>query len=165
MMSWLLSIRWIVTCSTVPPTVSKAISASSSPESSSSVNAVWSSLISPQSSGSNRCSRLSHSRSVVIVILSKNCVVVTSSSQSHYIGSSTDLYRRIQEHRAGHGARLMQVVHEKEIPWVIANVFVGGKKLERQIKNRHRTRDLCSIFRCERSLEDCRTPVQPQHTP
>lgn len=65
----------------------------------------------------------------------------------HYLGYATDLATRIQQHQAGgtHAARLLQVAHERRIPWRLARVWRGGRDLERQLKNRHNGPRLCPI--------------------
>lgn len=83
----------------------------------------------------------------------------------HYVGSSTDLAGRLAQHRAGRGARLMEVITEQGIPWVVSRVLVGGKTLERRIKNQHHTARLCPVCRGELSIEDCRIPAPSPRTP
>ena len=42
--------------------------------------------------------------------------------------------RRLAEHAAGHGARLLAVVREAGIGWQLARMWPGGRARERQIK-------------------------------
>ena len=42
--------------------------------------------------------------------------------------------RRLAEHEAGHGARLLAVVHAAGIGWQLARMWPGGRARERQIK-------------------------------
>jgi predicted GIY-YIG superfamily endonuclease len=49
----------------------------------------------------------------------------------HYLGYARDLDRRLQEHQAGQGARLMEVVVEAGIPWQLARTWDGGYGLEK----------------------------------
>lgn len=52
----------------------------------------------------------------------------------HYLGYSTDIPARLEEHRAGRGARLMAVVVGAGIDFTLARTWAGGRKRERQIK-------------------------------
>jgi hypothetical protein len=65
----------------------------------------------------------------------------------HYLGYTGNLATRIQEHQVGgaHAARLMQVAKERGIPWRIARVWVGGRALERQLKDRHDSPRICPL--------------------
>lgn len=63
----------------------------------------------------------------------------------HYIGFATDLDDRIREHRLGKGARLTQVAVERGIKLVVAEVWVGGYSLERQLKRQKNHRRFCPI--------------------
>jgi predicted GIY-YIG superfamily endonuclease len=61
----------------------------------------------------------------------------------HYTGWTTDLPARLQAHRNGHGARLMQVITAAGITWRLARTWPGGRSRERAIKNRHEAPRLC----------------------
>lgn len=52
----------------------------------------------------------------------------------HYLGQSENVKRRLAEHEAGRGARLLAVVHEAGIGWQLARLWPGGPARERQIK-------------------------------
>ena len=52
----------------------------------------------------------------------------------HYLGQSENVKRRLAEHEAGRGARLLAVVHEAGIGWELARLWPGGPARERQIK-------------------------------
>lgn len=52
----------------------------------------------------------------------------------HYIGWTTDLPARLAQHATGHGARLLQVVHEAGITWTLARIWPGGRTRERALK-------------------------------
>jgi len=68
----------------------------------------------------------------------------------HYIGYADDIQRRLQEHRAGHGARLTAVIREAGIGFVLAKVWKGrSRKTERKLKNRHEAPRLCPICRAQ----------------
>jgi predicted GIY-YIG superfamily endonuclease len=61
----------------------------------------------------------------------------------HYTGWTTDLAARMQAHRDGHGARLMEVVTAAGITWQLARTWPGGRDRERAIKDRHEAPRLC----------------------
>lgn len=65
----------------------------------------------------------------------------------HYVGFSNDVDTRIQEHREGRSrARIMEVLAERKIDFVLARVFEGeGKAFERQLKKRKNTPKYCPI--------------------
>ena len=66
----------------------------------------------------------------------------------HYVGwVKNNLETRLEKHRKGTGARLLQVLKEKGISWEVALVLNGNRKLERAIKKRHygRIAKICPI--------------------
>lgn len=63
----------------------------------------------------------------------------------HYVGFAKDLPHRIQQHRAGSGARLTEVAAERGITFTVARVWRGNRTLERAIKNRKNAPHLCPI--------------------
>lgn len=63
----------------------------------------------------------------------------------HYIGSARDLERRLQQHRSGQGARLMQVLQEEGIPWHVARTWEGGYSLEKYLKRQKNGPRFCPI--------------------
>lgn len=79
----------------------------------------------------------------------------------HYIGWATDLAERINEHRAGNGARLTEVAAERGIGFTVARTWTahdgpclcdarGGhcrkcRELERKLKAQHNGPRLCPI--------------------
>jgi predicted GIY-YIG superfamily endonuclease len=66
----------------------------------------------------------------------------------HYLGQSDQLEHRLAEHRAGTGARLMQVVREAGIEWVVARTWVGGRRKEFELKSQKNSpKNLCPICR------------------
>jgi predicted GIY-YIG superfamily endonuclease len=52
----------------------------------------------------------------------------------HYVGWARNVPRRLAEHAAGRGARLMAVVREAGIGWRLARLWPGSRARERQIK-------------------------------
>lgn len=66
----------------------------------------------------------------------------------HYTGYVTfpeHLPTRLKEHDMGRGARLMQVVAEREVDWMLARVMPGDKNRERQLKNSRNIPDYCPV--------------------
>lgn len=61
----------------------------------------------------------------------------------HYTGWASNLPARLKEHRAGHGARLMQVIKEAGITWHVSRTWPGTRNLERAIKERKEAPKLC----------------------
>jgi predicted GIY-YIG superfamily endonuclease len=63
----------------------------------------------------------------------------------HYTGWTTNLDARLQAHRDGRGARLMEVITTAGITWQLARTWPGGRDRERAIKDRHDSPRLCPI--------------------
>jgi predicted GIY-YIG superfamily endonuclease len=63
----------------------------------------------------------------------------------HYLGSTSDLRARLDQHRAGQGARLMAVVRAAGIDFELARTWTGGRTRERQLKRRHASPRLCPM--------------------
>lgn len=64
----------------------------------------------------------------------------------HYLGSTTNLERRISEHRRGYRARLMEVLKERGIGFQVARVWEGGdRQLEKKLKKQKQGTRLCPI--------------------
>lgn len=63
----------------------------------------------------------------------------------HYLGVADDLDARLEAHRAGNGARLIQVIQSAGITWRCVRTWPGGRKLERQLKNRKEAPALCPV--------------------
>jgi hypothetical protein len=65
----------------------------------------------------------------------------------HYVGfvdgGPDRLAERIERHRRGDGARLMEVVTEAGIGWDVVRTWDGGRDLERKLKNRHGAGRFC----------------------
>ena len=61
----------------------------------------------------------------------------------HYLGWASDLAARLEAHRAGRGARLMEVVAERGITWHLARTWEGTRDRERAIKDRAESPRLC----------------------
>ena len=63
----------------------------------------------------------------------------------HYLGSANDLSVRLQQHNAGQGARLTQVVREAGIDLILARTWAGSRQFERKLKRQHNSPRLCPI--------------------
>jgi predicted GIY-YIG superfamily endonuclease len=63
----------------------------------------------------------------------------------HYIGWTADLDTRLEAHRNGRGARLMEVITDAGITWRLARTWPGGRDRERAIKDRHNAPRLCPV--------------------
>ena len=60
----------------------------------------------------------------------------------HYCGSTDNLDRRIEEHRAGRGARFTEVAKERGIEFSVARVWdSAGETLSAELKRARRGRD------------------------
>lgn len=63
----------------------------------------------------------------------------------HYLGWSGDVVGRIKAHQEGNGARLMQVIRERGITFVVARLWPGPRSIEQKLKRRHSGVRLCPI--------------------
>lgn len=64
----------------------------------------------------------------------------------HYVGFAKRLDERLEHHRNGTGARLMQVIRDAGIDWQLARTWPqGDRNFERAIKNRKASPRLCPI--------------------
>lgn len=63
----------------------------------------------------------------------------------HYIGWAKEgrLFIRLDQHRKGSGARLMEVVTEAEIDWWVSRLWRGDRNKERRLKNQGGASRLC----------------------
>jgi predicted GIY-YIG superfamily endonuclease len=52
----------------------------------------------------------------------------------HYTGWTTNLHDRLNEHAAGHGARLLAVITHAGIGWQLARTWPGTRATERVLK-------------------------------
>jgi predicted GIY-YIG superfamily endonuclease len=67
------------------------------------------------------------------------------SHAGHYMGFTDDLDSRLERHRAGNGARLMEVVTQAGIEWKLVRTWPGDRNFERRLKNRKDATKLCPI--------------------
>ena len=68
----------------------------------------------------------------------------------HYLGSTDDLKARLERHKQGNGARIMQVVSEAGISWQLVRTWEGGREMERKLKRQHNAPRLCPVCRLGR---------------
>ena len=61
----------------------------------------------------------------------------------HYLGWASDLDGRLEAHRGGRGARLMEVCKERGITWHVSRTWEGTRDRERAIKDRAESPKLC----------------------
>jgi predicted GIY-YIG superfamily endonuclease len=65
---------------------------------------------------------------------------------AHYIGYADNMKERLQHHRNGTGARLIQVIQLAGIDWKVARTWEGkSRTFERRLKNQKQAPRLCPI--------------------
>lgn len=68
----------------------------------------------------------------------------------HYLGfCEDDLEARLDRHRKGQGARLLEVVVAAGIDFSVARTWKGDRHFERKLKNQKNARRLCPICQKE----------------
>lgn len=74
----------------------------------------------------------------------------------HYVGyyKRGNLKRRLEEHRSGRGARILQVCNERGIEYRVARLMPGDRNRERQIKNAKCTPRYCPECRAIKKRND-----------
>jgi predicted GIY-YIG superfamily endonuclease len=84
----------------------------------------------------------------------------------HYLGFAEDLERRLELHRAGRGARLMEVVVAAGIGFELVRTWEGDRTLERLLKNRHNApARLCPLCRADRRGDGWQHPPPLHEVP
>ena len=86
----------------------------------------------------------------------------------HYLGVTGNLEARLKLHKSGNGARLMEVISEAGIGFVVARLWKTdsweqGHSLERQLKRRHEGPRLCPL--CQQKPLDAYTLLYQGHWP
>lgn len=70
----------------------------------------------------------------------------------HYLGSTNDLEKRLEDHKNGRGAKLLRHVSEAGIEWEMVRQWSkGGRKLEAKFKKAQHNTRLCPI--CNKNLD------------
>ena len=73
---------------------------------------------------------------------------------AHYLGFCKDRVEdRLAEHRAGRGARLLQVINDAGIGWRLVRTWRGDRKLERRLKRWKKSPRLCPVCNTSIKLE------------
>jgi predicted GIY-YIG superfamily endonuclease len=65
----------------------------------------------------------------------------------HYVGYAADVGKRLEEHRAGRGARMLAVAAERGIGFELVRVWPGGREEERRLKRQHNAPRYCYVCR------------------
>lgn len=64
----------------------------------------------------------------------------------HYLGYTTNLNKRLEQHRKGQGARLLEVIKGAGVGFMLVRTWSKGtRKLERRLKNGKNSPKLCPI--------------------
>lgn len=63
----------------------------------------------------------------------------------HYLGCTDNLDRRMEEHKTGQGARLLQVLTEKGIGFEVVRTWEGSFEKEAELKSKKNSPRLCPI--------------------
>jgi predicted GIY-YIG superfamily endonuclease len=63
----------------------------------------------------------------------------------HYLGYAEDLGARLERHRVGNGARLMEVIAAAGITWRLARTWEGDRKFERWLKRKKGAAWFCPV--------------------
>lgn len=72
----------------------------------------------------------------------------------HYVGWTTDLVVRLDEHGGANGSKLMQAVKAAGIGWALARTWSGDRDHERRIKRAGGKSRICPV--CRRGEVDLR---------
>lgn len=63
----------------------------------------------------------------------------------HYLGWTLNLERRLAQHRAGTGAKLLRAVNRHGIGWEVVRLWPGGPELEQTLKALKNSPRLCPV--------------------
>ncbi len=79
----------------------------------------------------------------------------------HYVGFTRNVRRRLQQHRAGRGARLMAVIAEEGIAFVLARTWENVTRVfERRVHRNRNSRRMCPLCAGARAR-----PLTPRRDP
>ena len=77
----------------------------------------------------------------------------------HYLGmvsgGGDELIKRIERHKAGRGARLIEVITAAGISFEVARIWEGDRKEERRLKRMKMMPRLCPICRQKKKEKLC----------
>lgn len=77
----------------------------------------------------------------------------------HYLGFAEDVEERLERHRKGQGARLIEVIVAAGIDFVLVREWDGDRKLERRLKKWKKSSQLCPICQAAKKKETTARPV------
>lgn len=69
----------------------------------------------------------------------------------HYLGFAEDLEARLERHRTGRGARLVEVITEAGLDFQLVRTWNGDRMLERQLKKQKNGPRLCPLCNAQAS--------------
>ena len=69
---------------------------------------------------------------------------------SHYIGWTTNLDKRLEQHRKGWSACIVKAFHAAKIGFVLAQTWEGDRHLERSLKNKKHASRFCPVCQGEK---------------
>lgn len=78
----------------------------------------------------------------------------------HYLGLASDLDARLERHRSGNGARLMEVITQAGITWRLARTWTGDRKLERWLKRKKCAPYFCPLCAGDKALNRAKEKAQ-----
>lgn len=81
----------------------------------------------------------------------------------HYLGWCKDLERRLAQHRAGHGARILAYLLRAGVGWRCVRTWGGTRADEARLKDRHRHADLCPRCNPRAAAFERQEPAEPFH--
>jgi GIY-YIG catalytic domain len=61
----------------------------------------------------------------------------------HYVGTTQNLDRRLETHRAGLGARILAAANQRSIAYNVVRTWPGGRETEKRIKAQRNAPRLC----------------------
>lgn len=72
----------------------------------------------------------------------------------HYLGYASDLEKRLERHRKGRGARLLDVIQKEGIDWKVVRTWSpAGPVVEAELKRFHNNRALCPVCQSTYRME------------
>ena len=78
----------------------------------------------------------------------------------HYVGLADDLDARLERHASGQGARMLAVCVERGIGWQLVRTWEGGRRFERQLKNRKEALKLCPVCAGAKAMNRAKEKAQ-----
>jgi predicted GIY-YIG superfamily endonuclease len=78
----------------------------------------------------------------------------------HHVGLADDMDARLERHANGNGARMLAVCRERGITWRLVRTWQGGRKFERQLRNRKEAPKLCPVCAGAKALNRAKEKAQ-----